>query len=440
MRSKRTAVPLLLTLLSAGAAVSGEAPRVRLTLQEALQVALEQSPRVHQSILALAASGEERRMAAAALLPELSAEAFSQRNKYNLEAQLGTKFPGYPSMIGPYTWGQARIDARATLFDMSTYQRWRASQHAETSAKAQVRATREEVAALVVGQYLRALRADASVKASQSRVELAGALEKLAEDQQKHGIGTRLDTLRAQVRLQAERQWLIQAQTQAATSRAGLVKLLNLDPQTEVELADTLSSPALPSQTFQGAYEVGLNQRPELLALDARERSATALQRSAQALRYPSLSLSGSYGTTALFPEGWGNTYQVTLGVKVPLFTGGLISARVAKAKAELDQVKEARQDLQSQVGLEIRMAQAEMKAARAEVETANLAVQFAEEALVQARHRFEAGVSNNIELINAQDDLAKASDSQISALYRLNQNRADLAKATGQLEPLFAH
>jgi len=439
MGSNRTLASLLMSLVAVGAVSGAEPSAVRLTLQGALKTALDQNPRVHQSLLALASSSEDRRMASAALLPQVSAEVLEQRNKYNTQALLGTKSGGFPKLMGPYNWAEAVVQAQATLFDLSTYQRWKATRHGEDSARAQVRTVREEIAALVVGQYLRALRADASVKASQSRLELAEALEKLAEDQQKHGIGTKLDTLRAQVRLQGERQVLIQAHTQALTSRAGLAKLLNLEPDTRIELADTLASPTLPVQEFRVAYETGLQHRPELQALDAQERAAQAMEASAQALRYPTLGISGSYGSTALLPESWAHTYQVTLDLKVPLFTGGLISSRVAKARMERDQVKENRREVLSQVGLEVRMAQAEMEAAKAEVETADLAVKLAEEALVQARHRFEAGVSNNIELINAQDDLAKANDNQISALYRLNQNRADLAKATGGLEPLFA-
>jgi len=436
MGSNRTLASCFLGLCTV---LGAESPQRTLTLQEALKTALDQNPRVHQSLLALAASGEDRRMAAAALLPQVSAEALTQRNKYNMDAMLGLQEPGNPTLVGPYTWAQARVEAQATLFDLSTYQRWRASRHAEDAARAQTRTVREEVAALVVGQYLRALRADASVKASLSRIELAEALEKLAEDQQKHGIGTKLDSLRAQVRLQTERQWLIQAQTQALTSRAGLAKLLSLPPDTQIELKDTLNAPALKPMEFQGAYGAGLRQRPELSALDAQERAANALREAAKGLRYPVLVASGNYGSTTLHPESWANTYQLTLAVKVPLFTSGLISARNARAKAELDQVKEARREIQSQVGLEVQTAQSELRSANTEVETAELTVKLAEEALLQARHRFEAGVSNNVELINAQDDLAKANDSQISALYRLNQYRADLAKATGELESLFA-
>ena len=91
-----------------------------------------------------------------------------------------------------------------------------------------------------------------------------------------------------------------------------------------------------------------------------------------------------------------------------------------------------------AQVGYEIQVAQAELDATTHEVEVADLAFSLSTEALTQARHRFEAGVSNNIEVINAQDELARANDNQISALYRLNQSRADLARATGQLEMFF--
>ena len=56
-----------------------------------------------------------------------------------------------------------------------------------------------------------------------------------------------------------------------------------------------------------------------------------------------------------------------------------------------------------------------------------------------QARDRFQAGVANNIEVITAQDELSRANDNQIGALYRYNQSRADLARSVGQMEALYA-
>ena len=79
------------------------------------------------------------------------------------------------------------------------------------------------------------------------------------------------------------------------------------------------------------------------------------------------------------------------------------------------------------------------LEAAHVEVDAANLGVTLAEEAVTQAQDRFRAGVANNIEVISAQDQLARANDNQIGALYRYNQSRADLAHATGQIETLYS-
>jgi outer membrane protein TolC len=411
---------------------------VQLTLAQAIRKALDQNPRIQQSLLAIAESGDDRRTAASALMPTVAAQAFSQRNKYNLDALMGMPQPHGPEVVGPFNWSQVALEARVSLFDLSLWKKWRASQHSEDSTRAQGRAVREEITALVVGQYFHALRASASVTAGESRVELAEALAKLAENQQKQGVGTRLDTLRSRLQLQTERQRLIQAQTQHLTALAGLVRLLDLPPGTSLELMDTLAAPKLLGGTFQEAYQAGLAQRPELAALDAREKAAENLREAAQGLRLPTLVASGSYGATALRSESSATTYQISLGLRVPLFTGGLVSAQVSRAKSEQRRVQEARKDIRAQVGYEVQVAQAELDAASHEVEVANLAVELSRETLTQAQHRFEAGVSNNIELINAQDELARANDSQISALYRLNQSRADLARATGQLEQFF--
>ncbi len=415
-----------------------QSPLVQLTLAQAIRAALDQNPRVQQSLLTIAESGDDRRSAAAALMPTVAAQAYGQRNKYNLDALMGMPQPHGPEVVGPFNWSQVGLEAQVSLFDLTLWKKWRASQHSEVSAHAQGRAVREEITALVVGQYFLALRAGASVKAGESRVALAEALATLAENQQKQGVGTKLDTLRSKVQLQTERQRLIQAQTQRLTALAGLARLLDLQPGTSIVLMDTLAAPALPVGGFQETYQAGLTQRPELAALDARERAAENMREAAQGLRLPTLVATGFYGSTALQSQPSATTYQISLGLRVPLFTGGLVSAQVSRAKSEQSRVQEARKDIRAQVGYEVQVAQAELDAAAHEVEVANLAVDLSTEVLTQAQHRFEAGVSNNIELINAQDELARANDNQISALYRLNQSRADLARATGQLESFF--
>jgi outer membrane protein TolC len=72
-------------------------------------------------------------------------------------------------------------------------------------------------------------------------------------------------------------------------------------------------------------------------------------------------------------------------------------------------------------------------------VEVSTLGVQLANQEVEQARDRFKAGVANNIEVIQAQDALARANDNEIAALYRFNQARADFARSIGQMERVYA-
>jgi outer membrane protein len=101
--------------------------------------------------------------------------------------------------------------------------------------------------------------------------------------------------------------------------------------------------------------------------------------------------------------------------------------------------LKQQEQELRNRIALEVKTAIAQLGSARSEVDVANLGVDLARQEVEQARDRFQAGVANNIEVITAQDELARASDNQIAALYRYNQARADLAHSVGQMEALYA-
>ncbi len=130
---------------------------------------------------------------------------------------------------------------------------------------------------------------------------------------------------------------------------------------------------------------------------------------------------------------------NIEAGLEVPLFTGGRIKAQTAAAGIELKKLAQQQTELRNRIALEVKTAVAQLESARSEVDVANLGVDLAQEEVTQARDRFQAGVANNIEVITAQDELARANDNQIAALYRYNQARADLAHATGQMESFYA-
>jgi outer membrane protein TolC len=80
----------------------------------------------------------------------------------------------------------------------------------------------------------------------------------------------------------------------------------------------------------------------------------------------------------------------------------------------------------------DVRTALFNLGAARREVDLATNAVRLSTEELGQSRNRFAAGVTNNLEVVTAQNPLVQAMDVQIEALYRLQQSRADLIRAMG--------
>ena len=153
------------------------------------------------------------------------------------------------------------------VFDLTLFRRYQAARETANASKSDSLSTREQVILLVVSQYIGTLRAVANVQASQSRVELAQALYDQAADVQKEGVGTGIDTLRANVELQNEKQRLLEAQADRDTSLFGLSRLLNLDPRQVIELGDSLSFFDTPQPEVVASIDSALAERQEWKAL-----------------------------------------------------------------------------------------------------------------------------------------------------------------------------
>jgi len=298
---------------------------------------------------------------------------------------------------------------------------------------------REESVLLVVSQYLGSQRAAADVQAAQSRVDLAQALYDQAADLQKNGVGTGIDTLRANVQLQNEKQRSIVASTLLETSLFGLARLLNIEPNRKIELADEVSFFDTPEVSTDQSLDRAYGSRPELRDILTREQRAALDLKTADAARLPKVSFNGLWAEQGLTPASAIPVYIYQGSIDIPLFTGGQIQAQRAKADLAIRQLHQQEQELRNRIALEVKTALAQLQSARTEVSVANLGVDLAKQEVVQARDRFQAGVANNIEVITAQDELARASDNQIAALYRYNQSRADLAHSAGQMEAVYA-
>jgi outer membrane protein TolC len=421
----------------------GNAPAelLRLTLDQAVALALKQNPTAQIAILQAAQSEQDKNIARADLLPQVNAKISDEAQKVNLLAEFGGRspFPGFPKTIGPYQVFSAGPTVGATIFDLTLWRRYQAAQSTVGASKATSLSTREQVILLVVSQYIGTLRAMANVEASQSRVDLAQALYDQAADLQKEGVGTGIDTLRANVELQNEKQRLIEAQNDRETSLFGLSKLLNLDPRQLIELGDSLSFFDTPQPEVEPSIEAALAERQEWKSLESQIKSAEFQKKASQDSRLPSVRFDGDFAYVGTSGNTTLPTYTYEASVDLPLFTGGRIHAEVVRADLQIRALEQQKEDLRNQIALDVKTALLNLSSARSEVQVANLGVQLSREEVDQARDRFKAGVANNIEVIQAQDSLSRANDNQIAALYRFNQARADLARSVGQMEKVYS-
>jgi|CZKC01.1.fsa_nt_gi outer membrane protein TolC/ABC-type transporter Mla MlaB component len=415
-----------------------EKPAIQLTLHDAVALALKQNPQVQIGVLQAAQVKQDQNIARADLLPQAQLNVSDAVVRSNLETAFGRPFPGFAGHIGPFQIFNAGPSANVPILDFAAWSRLHAAKENTSAAHAGEQSIREDMVLQTVSQYLGALRAAAQVKAAQTRIDLAQALYDQAGDLQKNGAGTGIDTLRANVELQNEKQVLIAAQTQFDVALYGLARLLSLDPQQPLQLSDAMSFFETPMLAAESSIDRAYQVRPEMLQIDARLRAATASRRASIDERLPSIRGTGSWDYQGVSINTGIPVYEYQVGAVVPLFTGGRIRAETAKADLEIKKVEQQRDDLRNQIALEVKTATAQLDSARHQVEVANLGIQLAQEEVTQARDRFAAGVANNIEVVQAQDALSRASDNQIAALYQFNQARADLARAIGQMESIY--
>jgi outer membrane protein TolC len=388
-----------------------------------------------QSDISLTARGEKWKELSE-LLPHLNASVTETAEQIDLAA-LGFRFnlPGIPNVIGPIGVFQTGAYLTQSVFDYHAIQRNRGASYNEKAAQYSLKNARELVVLAVGNSYLVALSGAARVTTAQADVTTAQALYDKAADQQKAGVIPAIDTLRAHVELQSRQQDLIVARNDYAKQKLTLGRVIGLPPGQEFSL--TTAAPYEPlatlplEQDLQRAYA----SRPDYLAAAQQVRSAEEFRRAAAAEYYPSLDIGGNYGVAGIRPGSSHGVFEVGATLNIPIFAGGRTHADVLEAESSLRQSRQQLEDLRGQIDYEIRSARLDLNSAAEQVEVARSSVDLAQQTLDQARDRFTAGVTDNLEVVQAQDALASANDTYISALYAHNLAKISLAKAVGFAE-----
>jgi outer membrane protein TolC/AcrR family transcriptional regulator len=417
----------------------GSAPRgtataetIPLSVKDAVERALQHNLGLLLQEEAVKTAHGARWRALAGLLPDLSAGATSSRQVINLDAY---GFPGEPSIIGPFNVFDARVFASQPLVDLRALHDTRAASANERAESLGVRTARDLVTLVAVNLYLESVAAASRIEAAHAQQETAATLFQQASDMKQAGIVAGIDVLRAQVQLQNQRQRTIRAENDFEKSKLQLARAIGLPPGQPFTLTDRIPYAPLDNVTLDGALKTAFESRADYLAARERVAAAEASRRAATAEHMPTLRLDADYGAIGQTPSDAHATFRVAAMVRVPIFDAGRTTARRLEADAQLQRRKAELEDFRGRVEYDVRAALLDLGAARQQLEAAQANVTLAGQELEQARDRFAAGVAGNLEVAQAQEAVAAASESYIAALYAHNLAKASLARAVGTAE-----
>jgi outer membrane protein TolC len=203
----------------------------------------------------------------------------------------------------------------------------------------------------------------------------------------------------------------------------------------EFTLTTTAPYEPLATATIDEDLRRAYLSRPDYLAAVLQVRSAEAQRRAATAEHYPSVEIAGDYGYAGVNVGSSHSVYQIGATLNVPITAGGKTHADVLQAEATLRQSRQQLADLRGQIDYQVRAARLDLASAADQVEVARSSVDLANQTLVQARDRFAAGVTDNLEVVQAQEALVAANQNYISSLYAHNLAKIELATAVGVAE-----
>jgi outer membrane protein TolC len=368
------------------------------------------------------------------LLPNIDAKGQEASQQSSL-AQFGFRIPGVPRVIGPFNYLDMRAYLSQSVFNWNYIQKERASTQSEKAAQYTYKDARELVVLVVGNAYLESIAAAARVETTEAQVKTAETLYTRSTDQLNAGVSPAIDKLRSQVELQSRRQQLIAARNDFAKQKLVLSRTMGLPLGQEFVLTDkapyqSFNPPPL-DECLKRAYATRADYQSSLAQL----RSAELSRRAATAEHYPFFDIEADFGDIGVNPSSSNGTYHVQGTLTVPIFEGGKAHADVLQAEATLRQTRARLDDLRAQIDTDVRNALLDLQAAADQVDVSRSNVDLADQTLIQAQDRFTAGVTDNLEVVQAQESVASTHENFISALYAHNLAKLELARALGNVE-----
>ena len=392
-------------------------------LDRVVSTALANHPLVGQADAEILAAGARKGQAESARYPSIDLSAGYSRSRTFSSSSLRSSTASSDFLQGTLSQVITDFGRTGSAVDRADAQL--------SSTRETGRSVREDVAFAAKVAYYNVLRARRIVEVSRETVKQRESLLRQAQAYYDAGIRARIDVARAEANLFQARAETTAAGNDLQVARITLLNRMGVDGPRDFELKDTLATDALPGSMEEWLKEAEGN-RPDLRALQEKERAAAMSLRGARAGYNPVLTGNGGYGYAAEdFPLE--QNYSLSVQLAVPVFSGFLTRRQVAEAQAQLASARYAVTDMKRLVRLQVEQAALSVGAAVERTGARRKEREASEENLRLATARYEVGAGDIIEMIDAQVQMTRSDTSMIEALYDSSVSIAALQRAIGR-------
>ena len=421
---------------------TASAKPIALSFGEAIQRGLKTNLGLLTSQEASEEVRAQRFRALSGLLPKITGQLSMTEQQLNLQALgFNLKLPpsaGFqiPTIVAPYSYQASLLNATIPLFDYTAISNFRASRESQKAATLSVKNARDLVVQAVGDAYLQIIADSARITAAQAEIDADNAVYTNATRRHDAGTAIGIDVLRSQVELKQRQQELVAVTNQFEKDKLTLGRVIGLPVGQDFTVADPAPSVPLEAVSLKDALAKAYENRPDYQSAKARVLAAQFTLRASKAERYPTLTASGYYGDEGLrLLTNSHGVFNATGSIQFNIFDGGRIKADILENDAELRNRRNEMENLRGQIDYEVRSALLDLKSASDQVDVAQSNTQLAAQSLQQSRDRFTAGVTNTVEIVQAQQAVAVANENLISAQYQYNVAKVSLARALGLAE-----
>ncbi|HEY9179202.1 MAG TPA: TolC family protein [Candidatus Baltobacteraceae bacterium] len=403
----------------------------QVTLQQAVDIAVEKSPVLAAARANLAITQIPVQLAHSAILPNVSANASVTHN--NSATFQGRSF-------GSNTSRGLTADVRQLIYDggkvIAQLHQARANALAGTNTYDRQLQT---LAFNVAQSYYAELQAHSATLLAKQVVHQNEVQEALVQAQLRAGTASRVDLATAQLPTAQARVALVRAQGQEATALAAFANTLGLDADVAVAPAQssaaTSTATQVPVLSYDQAVRRAMLLRPDYLAAQSTTLAAKYNVQVQRSGLYPTLTANGTYGTNSTSAIGTNFAPSSSIGatLSIPIFDQGITRAQTEQAQAQLDLAQSQLDQTRLGVELNVRQTLVGLVTAQGAVAQAQAELAKAQEILKATQAQYRAGVTTLPLLLNAQVGLTQAETDELNAVYGLRQAEQTYVYALGE-------